>query len=142
MRTQSTDNLYTYKKDSNKTSVPTIRTVFLIRMVEAVVVPVAAIGVWNASSVFALKQPRPARGLGLLLRVAGAVALVLVQYHAEGAPAVPGDLRQAVLVWHAKAEVGAVSVAGVAGIIACRRQRECSFVQLGCVTANDLVLGG
>ena len=109
-------------------------------MVKAVVVPVAAIGVWNAASVFTLKQPGPARGLGLLLRVTGAVALVLVQYHAEGAPAVPGDLRQAVLVRHAEAEMGAVSVAGVAGITACRRQRECSLVRLWRVAANGLVL--
>ena len=90
-------------------------------MIEAVVVAVAAIGVGDAASIVALEEAGAAGGLGLLLRVARAVALVLVQYHAEWAPTVPRDLRQAALVRHTEAEVRAVSVAGVARVTACKK---------------------
>ena len=89
----------------------TFRAVFLIRVVKAVIVAVATVGVWNAAPVFTLKEPRPAGGLGRFVGMARAVALVLVQHHAKGTATVSGYLARRAAVWHAEAEVGAVSIA-------------------------------
>ena len=97
----------------------TFRTIFFIGVVQAVVVAVTPVRVWNTAAVFAPEQSSPARAHVHLLGVSLARALISSKLHAKRTAAVSAHLSQPIRHRHHKAEIGAIAIAKMTWILIC-----------------------